>query len=97
MKLELTRLELKKQSRENAINFMLNGKDIIIRLIAGYITKDITKMSEYFPKEKSLRGSVKIELDWSNYASKTDLKNATGVYTSDFAKDRFSWFKIWCR
>ena len=42
---------------------MLNGKDIIIRLIAGYITKDITKMSEYFPKEKSLGGNVKIELD----------------------------------
>ena len=29
---------------------------------------------------------MKIELDLSNYATKADLKNATGVDTSDFAK-----------
>ena len=29
---------------------------------------------------------VKFELDLSNYATKADLKNATGVYTSKFAK-----------
>ena len=28
-------LELKKQSRENVINYFLNGKDTIIHLIAG--------------------------------------------------------------
>ena len=43
-------------------------------------------MSEYFPKLKSLRGKVKVELDLSNYATKADLNNATGVDTSDFAK-----------
>ena len=43
-------------------------------------------MSEYFPKPKSLGANVKVELDLSNYASKTDLKNATGVYASSFAK-----------
>ena len=43
-------------------------------------------MSEYFPKLKSLGANVKVELDWSNYATKTDLKNATAVDTSDFAK-----------
>ena len=48
-------------------------------------------MSEYFPKPKSLGANVKIDLDLSNYATKADLKNATGVGTSDFAKkDRFS-------
>ena len=43
-------------------------------------------MSEYFPKSKSFGANVKVELDSSNYATKADLKNATGVDTSDFAK-----------
>ena len=43
-------------------------------------------MSEYFRQQKFLRGRVKVELDLSNYATKADLKNATGVNTSDFAK-----------
>ena len=32
-------------------------------------------MSEYFPKPKSFGGRVKVELDISNYETKTDLKN----------------------
>ena len=28
---------------------------------------------------KSSRGKIKVELDLSNYATKADLKNATGV------------------
>ena len=43
-------------------------------------------MSEYFLKLKSLGANVKIELDLSNYATKADFKNATGVDSSDFAK-----------
>ena len=43
-------------------------------------------MSEYFPEPKSSRGRVKVELDLSNYATKADLTNATGVDTSKFAK-----------
>ena len=42
-------------------------------------------MSEYFPKPNSLEANVKVELDLSNYATETNLKNATGVNTSDFA------------
>ena len=30
---------------------------------------------------------MKVELNLSNYATKTDLKNATSVDTSDFAKN----------
>ena len=30
---------------------------------------------------------MKVELDLSNYATKADLKNVTGVHTSDFAKN----------
>ena len=43
-------------------------------------------MCEYFPEPKSLGGRVKVELDLSNYATKADLKTATGVDTSKFAK-----------
>ena len=43
-------------------------------------------MSEYFPEPKSLGGKVKVELDLSNYATKADLKNATGIDTSKFAE-----------
>ena len=43
-------------------------------------------MSEYFPKLKSLGGNEQVELDLSNYATKADLKNVTGVDTSGFAK-----------
>ena len=43
-------------------------------------------MSEYFPEVKHLGGRLKFELDMSNYATKTDLKNATSVDTSSFAK-----------
>ena len=43
-------------------------------------------MSEYFLKLKSLRARVKVELDLSDYATKSDFKNATGVDASNFAK-----------
>ena len=42
-------------------------------------------MSECFSKPDSLGPNVKVELDLSNYATKTDLKNPTGVGTSSFA------------
>ena len=43
-------------------------------------------MSEYFTEPKSLGGRVKVELDLSNYATETDLKNATSLDMSKFAK-----------
>ena len=43
-------------------------------------------MSEYCSKLKSLGANVKVELDLSNYATKTGLKNAAGVDTLNFAK-----------
>ena len=55
------------------INYLLNGKDTIICLIAGQIKKKV-EMSEYFPKPHSLGANVKVELYLSNYATKTDLK-----------------------
>ena len=43
-------------------------------------------MSEYFPEPTSSAGKVKAELDLSNYVTKADFKNVTGVDTSKFAK-----------
>ena len=43
-------------------------------------------MNEYFAEPKSSRVNVKVELDLSNFATKANLKNATSVDTSDFAK-----------
>ena len=43
-------------------------------------------MNGYFQNQKSLGANVKVELDLTNYATKADLRNATGVDTSTFAK-----------
>ena len=43
-------------------------------------------MSGYFPLQKYSRRRVKVELDLSNYATKTEIKKATSVDTSYFAK-----------
>ena len=42
-------------------------------------------MSTYYPPHKSSSQNVKGELDLTNYATKTDLKNITHVDTSSFA------------
>ena len=43
-------------------------------------------MSQYFPKPlRSLGRNIKVKVDLSNYATKTDLKNVTHVDTSSFA------------
>ena len=43
-------------------------------------------MSQHFPKPYDhFRGSIRVELYLSNYATKTDLKGARGVDTSNLA------------
>ena len=43
-------------------------------------------MSQYFPKPlRNFGGNINVKADLSNYATKTDLKNATHVDTSSFA------------
>ena len=42
-------------------------------------------MSQYYPLYKSCSSNVKVELDLTNYATKTDLKNITHVDVSIFA------------
>ena len=44
-------------------------------------------MSQYFPKPFNLHfgGSIKVKIDLSNYATKTDIKNILHGDTSSFA------------
>ena len=42
-------------------------------------------MSQYFPPYRSHGGDIKVELDLSSYATKTDLKYVTHVDVSSFA------------
>ena len=42
-------------------------------------------MSQYFPPYRSFGRNIKVELDLSNYSTKTDLKNETHVDDSSFA------------
>ena len=43
-------------------------------------------MSQYFPKPyESFRWDIDVKVDWSNYAAKADLNNATGIYISELA------------
>ena len=42
-------------------------------------------MSTYYPPYKSSSNNIKVELDLTNYATKTDLKNITHVDVSSYA------------
>ena len=58
------------------MNYMLNGKVMIVHIIAGLIKKILYKMSKYFPKPYELfGGDINVKVDLSNYAAKSDLKN----------------------
>ena len=50
-------------------------------------------MSQYFPKpfNSHFGDSIKVKIDLSNYATKTDIKNISHVDTSRFCtKNKFS-------
>ena len=43
-------------------------------------------MGKYFPKScEPFAGDINIQVDLSNYSTRTDLKNATGIDTSKLA------------
>ena len=54
---------------------MLNGKDMIIHLTIGLIKKDFEPFG----------GDINVKVDLSNYSTKADLQNATGIDTSKLA------------
>ena len=90
-KLKILYHEHKKKSKELRIEKLIKRKsDKLCVKWRGYnhlfnsmIDKEyIVETSEYFRKLKSLRAYVKVEINFSNYPTKADLKSATGVDTS---------------
>ena len=78
-------LGLKRWLKEKVINYMSNGKVIIIHLIVGLIKKTLYKMSQYFPKPyEPFGGDINVKVDLSNYATKANIKNISHVDSSSF-------------
>ena len=65
---------------------MSNGKAEIILLRVGLIKKVIVTWKWVIFQVIVIVKEIEVELDLSNYATKSDLKNATGVDTSQFTK-----------
>ena len=75
---------IEKELREKEISYMLNRTGMILHLIAGLIKKTFYKMGQYFPKPyEPFGGDINVKVDLSNYATKADLKGATGIDTSN--------------
>ena len=68
------KLYVKSKGYDNSFNSWIDKKDILYKM-------------SYFPQPYThSKNKIKAELDFSNYATKSDLKNATGVNRSKFAK-----------
>ena len=68
----------------------LNDEEVVIgsfydRELQKIKSKYNIKMTTYYPPYKSSSNNVKVELDLTNYATETDLKNITHVDVSTYA------------
>ena len=66
---------------------MLSGKVIITYVIVAKIKMISSYKMSFFPEPYSHSKKMKYKLVLSNYATKSDLKSATGIDTSKFAKN----------
>ena len=58
---------------------------LIVGLIKRMLKIEKYTMIQYFPKQyQPFVGDINVKVDLSNYATKTDLKEATGIDTSNF-------------
>ena len=66
---------------------MLNEKGMKLHLITGLIKKRLYKMIQtiWVKPYKSFGVNINVKVDLSNYATKADLKDATGIDTSNLA------------
>ena len=65
---------------------MSNGKVLRIHLIDGLIKIALYRMNQYFSKPyEPFGGDINVKVDLSNCATKTYLKKATGIDTSNLA------------
>ena len=57
-------------------------RNVVIILTVELIKKDSSIKMSYLPPYVAIaKNKIEVELDLSNYATKSDLKNAAGVYT----------------
>ena len=91
--------EIELQKTNQSVEKVIKRKgDILYNKLKGYdssykswIDKKDSINEWIFSRTKILGVRVKVELDFSNYATNADLKNAAGVDTSKFAeKSRLS-------
>ena len=76
-----------KMKREKVVNNMSNGKVMIIHLTVGLIKKtSLYKVSYFLESYSHNKSKIRIELDLSSYATKSDLQKVTTVNTSKFTK-----------
>ena len=69
------------------MKYTLNGKATVIILIVGLIKKVLLHKMSYFPEPYTCsKNEIKVELDLCIYATKSDLKCATDLDTSNIAK-----------
>ena len=67
------------------INY-LNGEETNGTFYEKELQSHSIKLSHYFLKPyRSFEGNINVKVDLSNYATKADLKDATGIDTSNFA------------
>ena len=74
---------------------MLNGKVMIIHLVVGWIKEDVvTQKVGYFSQKLSYflpyfpsKNQIKVELNLSNYTTKSDLKRVGSVDILQIAKN----------
>ena len=97
---DLLKSETRSKIKSLVDEFQAKITDTVIRKEGGLVVKNDfdtelkikkhnMKMSndnnKYFPPYKSSRGDIKVELDLSSYATKTDSKNVTHVDVSSLA------------
>ena len=69
------------------VNYNLkNGKIMIIYITVGLIKNYFYIKLSYFPPYGHSKHEIKVELNLSTNATKSDFKNASGVDKSQFAK-----------
>ena len=78
------KLHVKWKGYDNGFNSWIDQKTWCDNIIRAQKTLDASKrikMSQFFPKPFNLHfgDSIKVNIDLSNYTTKTDLKNVTHV------------------
>ena len=76
------KLFVKWKGYDNSFNSWVDKKDLVLFYLVQF---HCIKMSNYYPKpHKPFRGDINVQVDLSNYATKTDITNISHLDTSIF-------------